>query len=201
MRYKTTDDLTKIYRKCAQTALENETSLYQIINEGGFDCDCFYSSPCRWETSGGVQRAALVCAVCGKRKTHGIKKADYPDFDSLPWYDDALRNRVQDYTNNLSSWIWEKRQEAFANQKNDWFIQHSDYLRSPEWQAKRTAVFRRDGYICQGCLTNPAAQVHHITYAHWQHEPLFDLVSVCVQCHDEITEMDRRRRTGAKDVS
>ena len=135
------------------------------------------------------------CLECGK-VSNAISHTKLSDLE---------RNTAGPVDMGISTEYWKAKQERaaarFENNRTDWFIQHSDYLRSPEWQAKRTAVFRRDGYICQGCLKNPAAQVHHVTYAHWQHEPLFDLVSVCVQYHDEITEMDRRRRTGAKDVS
>lgn len=79
------------------------------------------------------------------------------------------------------------------NGKTQWLQEHGEYLRSPEWQARRLAVLRRDGYLCQACLLNPAEQVHHLSYKHWQNEPLFELVSVCRQCHDKITEMDRAR--------
>lgn len=75
---------------------------------------------------------------------------------------------------------------------------HGDYLRSPEWRAKRDAVLRRDGYMCQACLQNQAVQVHHKTYRHWGNEPLFDLVAVCEICHDEITKMDREYREGKR---
>jgi hypothetical protein len=36
--------------------------------------------------------------------------------------------------------------------------------------------------------------VHHTSYRHWRHEPLFELVGVCTECHTEITWMDRRKR-------
>jgi 5-methylcytosine-specific restriction endonuclease McrA len=60
------------------------------------------------------------------------------------------------------------------------------YLRSPEWRAKKTEVFRRAGYMCEYCESNPAVQVHHLRYpARWGDESLDDLQAVCRECHKE----------------
>lgn len=67
---------------------------------------------------------------------------------------------------------------------------YHDYLRSPAWRDKRERVLRRDGYMCQSCLSNPATQVHHMTYKYGRFTPLFLLQSVCDHCHDEITAID-----------
>lgn len=79
----------------------------------------------------------------------------------------------------------------------EWFAEHSKYLASPEWEAKRRRVLERDKSLCQaglwGC-DGTAQQVHHLTYRHWRNEPLFDLISVCRSCHEEITQMDRAAR-------
>jgi 5-methylcytosine-specific restriction endonuclease McrA len=82
----------------------------------------------------------------------------------------------------------------------EWLATHRLYTKSPEWQARKASVLRRDGYVCQACGTNPATQVHHLTYRHWGHEPLFDLVAVCKPCHDRITEMDRSPQASRPDV-
>ena len=81
-----------------------------------------------------------------------------------------------------------------------WLGLHSRYLLSSEWKTRKTAVLRRDGYICQACLQNPATQVHHLTYKHWGHEPLFDLVAVCKPCHDKITQLDRNPQAARPDI-
>ena len=47
-----------------------------------------------------------------------------------------------------------------------------------------------------GCKRT-ASDVHHLTYAHWRNEPLFDLISVCRPCHEQITQMDREGRRAA----
>lgn len=76
----------------------------------------------------------------------------------------------------------------------EWLAAHAEYLRSPEWRAKRRQVLERDRWICQAGLRScdvAATEVHHITYRHWRNEPLFELMSVCTPCHEEITRMDR----------
>lgn len=65
-----------------------------------------------------------------------------------------------------------------------------EYLQSDKWKEKRKLVLRRDNFLCQSCLSNEAQQVHHLTYKHLANEPLFDLVSVCSYCHNQITQMD-----------
>ena len=195
--YKDTQDLLNEYRQCAKLAARNNKSLYQIRQER--DSDCVHTlTPCRWETSNKVQRAALMCAVCGFKETSGIKKADYPNFDSLPWYDESIKLGIRDFEKRLYEWLQEQYEKKQQQQSVDWFRKHTTYLQSPEWAERRANVLRRDGYICQACLQNPANQVHHLSYDHWGHEPLFDLTSVCKPCHNKLTAMDRNRRNGQK---
>ncbi len=111
--------------------------------------------------------------------------------------DDAIRDDWYAARRDYSASLQEMQKR---DQKQDWFIQHNAYLRSPEWKARRGKVLRRDGYICQACLSNPATQVHHLTYKHWGHEPLFELEAICEPCHDDITAMDRGEKAARPDT-
>jgi hypothetical protein len=62
------------------------------------------------------------------------------------------------------------------------------YLQTDAWLAKRSQALARDKGICQGCLTRPATQVHHQTYEHIGDELLFELISVCDDCHARLHE-------------
>jgi 5-methylcytosine-specific restriction endonuclease McrA len=64
--------------------------------------------------------------------------------------------------------------------------QYDAYMASPAWRRKRQMVLDRDGGICQGCRKHAASEVHHMTYVRFGCEMLFDLVSVCEDCHDKI---------------
>lgn len=86
--------------------------------------------------------------------------------------------------------------ERRATESERWWSEYDAYLRSDKWRFdKREPVLRRDEYLCQArlsCCTNEATQVHHTTYRHVFDEPLFDLVAVCRECHQEITAVDRQ---------
>lgn len=70
---------------------------------------------------------------------------------------------------------------------------HQEYLNTQVWKEKRNEILERDGYLCQACLKNRASEVHHLTYDHFGDEPFFDLISVCRQCHEKISTMDKRK--------
>lgn len=63
------------------------------------------------------------------------------------------------------------------------------YYKSEAWKEKRILVLRRDDYTCQSCLIQEATEVHHKSYRFLFNEPLFDLVSVCHNCHKQIHNM------------
>lgn len=57
------------------------------------------------------------------------------------------------------------------------------YLCSPEWGRLRAAVTERSNGTCERCEANPAAAVHHLTYARKYREELDDLIHECDGCH------------------
>ena len=65
-------------------------------------------------------------------------------------------------------------------------LAYDAYLASEAWRAKRAEALRRDKGVCQGCRARQATQVHHLTYAHLGDELLFELISVCDDCHERI---------------
>ena len=73
---------------------------------------------------------------------------------------------------------------------SEWSERYRAYLRSPEWQEKRLAVFERAGGVCESCREAPAEEVHHETYDNVFREPLWDLRAVCAECRSE--QLQRR---------
>ena len=65
-------------------------------------------------------------------------------------------------------------------------LSYQEYLKSEQWQQLRRKVLRRDLHICQGCLAQPASEVHHTTYGHVRSEFVFELVSLCRDCHRRL---------------
>jgi hypothetical protein len=86
----------------------------------------------------------------------------------------------------LFSELLEIKQQTQESKKTAFWVNYNKYLLTDKWQNKRLKVLQRDKYLCQACLTNKATQLHHLTYERVFDEPLFDLVSICVPCHDKL---------------
>ena len=71
-------------------------------------------------------------------------------------------------------------------------MKYSDKLKDPRWQKKRLEILERDGWECTSCGSiDKTLHVHHTYYDFalnpWDyHEST--LVSLCEECHSEITE-------------
>ena len=86
----------------------------------------------------------------------------------------------------------------------------SSYYASSAWRRKRQERLDLDGHQCQGCgitrdqleqLLWPTLQVHHknagppdFTYPSFGNEQMSDLLTLCTECHDGITNSVRRQR-------
>lgn len=73
--------------------------------------------------------------------------------------------------------------QAIVNGSN-WY---KEQLKSPEWLAKRQAIFKRDNRTCVDCQTaGVRIQCHHTYYVKgmkpWEY-PEYALVTVCDKCH------------------
>lgn len=61
--------------------------------------------------------------------------------------------------------------------------EYNQYLKSPEWKQKREQVLSRDNYQCINCGSKEDLNVHHLTYKHFKHELLIELITLCKRCH------------------
>ena len=73
------------------------------------------------------------------------------------------------------------------------YISYIELLKDPRWQKKRLEILQRDNFTCQICprtKTKSTLQVHHKKYIKgknpWEYENE-DLITVCEQCHEIIT--------------
>jgi len=80
----------------------------------------------------------------------------------------------------------ERIERARLQQNKEWWDWYNAYLRSPAWRERAAQVRRRAGGICEGCGTQAATQVHHLTYKHVGKEFLWELRAICEECHDRI---------------
>jgi 5-methylcytosine-specific restriction endonuclease McrA len=85
-----------------------------------------------------------------------------------------------------------------------WEQKYQKYIRSPEWKTKCKEALGRAEHKCQKCGFSKWAgklEVHHLTYEHFMHEPLEDLIVVCSKCHkikDRQREVETEKRNYAK---
>lgn len=143
----------------------------------------------RYRAYGAKNRQYVMqCLTCGQQQR------------SVPKLDPMIRALTElppDFDTELSSRYWEdrfatikRRQEEEQATRRD---QYRIYLDSPEWRRRRALRLALDNGLCQakmiGCAKR-ATEVHHLSYRHCGNEPLFELASVCGNCHRAITEMD-----------
>jgi 5-methylcytosine-specific restriction endonuclease McrA len=70
---------------------------------------------------------------------------------------------------------------------------YQEYIRSPEWRAKRAAAFAHYGRRCQRCGAERDLQIHHRTYARFRRETMGDLEVLCGDCH-VFADIERKHR-------
>jgi hypothetical protein len=170
----------------------------QSIDFSQFDCVDHVVSLRYLLLSNDVRQYRHQCIKCGEVVgKSSIKYSELSEEEkrTAPKFDDRLLHDRREERRRLCGAAFEAQR---TERSIEWFAAHNEYLKTPEWKDKQRRVFARDNMQCRaglpGC-TRRAEQAHHLTYDHWQNEPLFDLISVCKHCHDEITRMDRERRS------
>lgn len=135
-----------------------------------------------YETTG--PRAILQCLECGKCVGSFIPRHGVDE----PWDCELAEITKRDYDAAIKKWEQDRAsaitsaQTAVEAAKR---ATYNEYLKTDIWKDKRRRVLERCGGVCESCLINPAEHVHHKQYSYYYgHEPLFDLVGVCVPCHE-----------------
>lgn len=176
------------------------TSVDQTAERTGSPPECEHprvSPPrlLRLAGAGGLQYRRQ-CLVCGQPVGLAIAKvqAERNATGPIEDFDVELRVRGKEHARALA-------QAAAAERRAERLREYDAYLASDAWRAKRAAVLRRCGGICEGCGQAPAVEVHHLTYQRVGRELLFDLVRVCRACRDavhfvEASLADWRERLG-----
>lgn len=167
----------------------NHQTLPNLVSDP--DCPHHEIHICRKRQSNGVLIYVRQCLTC-ERNRGNVAKASHEVrmLSEIPEWDQSIIDRWEARRN---AYYEERRREWNARTPGtaEWWQRYNAYLNSPAWKRKRRLVLERDNYICQGCMQNRATQVHHLTYAHVEHELLFELVSVCNTCHRLLhPEMD-----------
>jgi 5-methylcytosine-specific restriction endonuclease McrA len=113
----------------------------------------------------------------GSSQRHTLATPDTPEIDPNTL---VLRNERREREREKWSGRWE---ELRLQQDAEWWSRYNEYLATDEWKELRKLVLARDENLCQGCREHKATQVHHLTYRNAGHEFLWELISVCDECH------------------
>lgn len=68
---------------------------------------------------------------------------------------------------------------------------YGKHLDSDYWRVLSQRVMRRAQNVCEGCLSQTADHVHHLTYDHRGAEFAFELVALCAECHERVHGLDK----------
>jgi hypothetical protein len=140
--------------------------------------------PLRLELETGSIQVRMYCKKCHsitpKSEPHSkfdLSKLRKSTFEKYRTFFDELceaeRHRILEFTEVLNY-------EADQFNRKD----YNEYLNSDWWKHIRSEALERDNETCQMC-GNPAEEVHHMTYVNRGNEYLFELVSLCKNCHVE----------------
>lgn len=101
------------------------------------------------------------CTDCGLLIGNPIKKGTvseiYPHDTSMYGLHEERRKR--EYQAIIQRHV--RRQKTRNSQ---FWQEYAAYLRSDKWHQKRKLVLQRASGVCEGCLSHPATQVHHLSY-------------------------------------
>lgn len=67
-------------------------------------------------------------------------------------------------------------------------MEYEDYIRSPEWRARKRAFYSRYPKRCAICGAERRIELHHITYRRLCEELDDDLLPLCKTHHRELHE-------------
>ena len=131
------------------------------------------------------------CSWCGKRHGGGssLKHNLVPDLKEkiqlkqINKFDTKLLNKNSPTWDKYNAYRTLKDGENKEIEKAYRREFYNEYIKSDKWKAIRLKVLKRDNNICQACLEAPAQDVHHLTYNNIGDELMYELLSVCRDCH------------------
>jgi hypothetical protein len=134
----------------------------------------------RFTNANGHSAIHEQCLDCGARRGSAQRAAGN---DGLPTADAGLGQQYDDAREAARVAVVVRYIDGSAKFLVERRAGYDEYLKTPQWRAKRAKVLERCGGLCEGCREKTAKEVHHLTYDHLFDELLFELVGVCADCH------------------
>lgn len=131
------------------------------------------------------------CTTCGMRLSQAMPHDVVADLIAQGLVTnkrdmEVFENQHSRYTGHRRELLEEIANAAAERQQPARREELADHRKTDEWKAMRKKVLLRADGICEGCLVEAAAEVHHKTYAHVGSEFAFELVALCIECHSRF---------------
>ena len=138
------------------------------------------------------------CLICGRSTSNALRRESGR---KIPAWDETLEaayeRKIEEQRSKLEG-VFVEQTLAIETGRD---VSYNSYLASDDWKQKRSIVLERDKYLCQGCLKEPATEVHHLNYDDVPNELMFDLVSLCRSCHERVHRRKLARLEKLKAIS
>ena len=147
--------------------------------------ECFHAETqlTKTITKTGSPYFGMRCVICGERKGPWLPAKTIKEPELVP----IAKSEGPAEFDRLRRQQWRDTKQAhYLNQSNHEDTEYQKYLQTPKWKALSAKVILRAKGVCEGCGERPAAQAHHISYAHKFDEFLWELKAVCRPCHIRV---------------
>jgi hypothetical protein len=145
-------------------------------------CDHKRIEPRRYPIANGRVQLRNQCLDCGELVGSALRYDSVPNVEALPVVNEIARQRTQNR--------WQDRQEVAERHRRErdsaFWAYYDAHLNSQEWREKCRLKRERAEHVCEGCGLNKVNHIHHLTYDNLGDELLFELVALCVECHQKI---------------
>lgn len=186
--------------KCEEPNLlllkEGEYSTGYFCKYCGYGSLDYYSTCCanqslidiRFEQANKTVVQRTACTNC-KALIGGAKKK-WADFAALRFYSQESYKEHEEKKSlshkKLFNHIQALQDNFRRDQQENWWQKYQEHLKSDRWKIIRNLVLKRESSICQGCKQAEAVHIHHLTYENMGDELLFQLVALCLKCHQKL---------------
>ena len=126
------------------------------------------------------------CVGCWELVGGAFKRETVPAFDQWPLVDEVARERQRREREGKAGERQQLLERYREEEQRAFWVYYNEHLNSQEWREKCRLKRERAGNVCEGCGLKPVNHVHHLTYDNLGDELLFELVALCVECHQKL---------------
>lgn len=158
---------------------------YKKITTDEFAHGRMLSTRERMDNGTGLSDAGVKVGVA-KAIEHGFLEVEIDDSD-LGRIKKSYRLKMKPDQIESKDCTEEKPKTKSERLKELQSMPYAEYLKTPEWGAKRAKALRFANYRCQVCNDKESLNVHHRTYERRGCELMGDLTVLCADCHATFT--------------